>query len=61
MRAGTDMVLAHVVDVFGAAHPHMAYLFANRRANRRKVLVGIFRFLSQRLVHDLLFNPAVHA
>jgi transposase len=43
MRAGTDTALARVVSVFGAAHPHTAYLFANRRANRRanrlKVLV----------------------
>ena len=39
MRAGTDTALARVVTVFGAAHPHHAYLFANRRANRMKVLV----------------------
>ena len=38
MRAGTDTALARVVAVFGAAHPHHAYLFANRRANRIKVL-----------------------
>jgi transposase len=25
--------------VFGAAKPHCAYIFANRRANRMKVLV----------------------
>lgn len=39
MRAGTDTVLARVVKVFGAARPHHAYLFANRRATRMKVLV----------------------
>ena len=39
MRAGTDTALGRVVQVFGAAHPHHAYLFANRRANRVKVLV----------------------
>ena len=39
MRAGTEAALARVVRVFGAAHPHHAYLFANRRANRMKVLV----------------------
>ena len=39
MRAGTDTALARVVAVFGAAQPHCAYLFANRRANRMKVLV----------------------
>ena len=39
MRAGTESALARVVNVFGAARPHHAYLFANRRANRMKVLV----------------------
>ena len=29
MRAGADTALARVVKVFGAAHPHTAYLFAN--------------------------------
>ena len=33
MRAGTDTALAWVEQVFGVAHPHTAYLFANRRAN----------------------------
>ena len=31
MRAGTQTALARVVAVFGAAKPHCAYLFANRR------------------------------
>jgi transposase len=39
MRAGPDKALARVVGVFGAARPHHAYIFANRRANRIKVLV----------------------
>jgi len=39
MRAGTETAPARVVSVFGAARPHHAYLFANRRANRMKVLV----------------------
>ncbi len=39
MRAGTETALARVVAVFGAAKPHCAYLFTNRRANRMKVLV----------------------
>jgi hypothetical protein len=34
MRLGTEAALARVVAVFGAAHPHHAYLFTNRRANR---------------------------
>ena len=37
MRAGTETALARVIAVFGAAKPHCAYLFANRRAN-----LGVF-------------------
>nr|WP_256204510.1 IS66 family insertion sequence element accessory protein TnpB [Pseudomonas sp. CBZ-4] len=33
MRSGTEKALARVVAVFGAAQPHCAYLFANRRGN----------------------------
>ena len=39
MPAGTEKVLARVIAVSGAAKPHCAYLFANRRATRMKVLV----------------------
>ena len=39
MRAGTETILAQVVQVFGAAQPHHAYLFANRRGTRMKVLI----------------------
>lgn len=39
MRAGTDTALARVVAVFGAAPPHHASPFANKRANRLKVTV----------------------
>ena len=54
MRAGTDTALARVIAVFGAAHPHHAYLFANRRANRIKVLVhdGIGIWLAARRLHQ---------
>jgi transposase len=54
MRAGVDSCLARVVQVFGAAHPHSAYLFANRRANRMKVLVhdGIGFWLAARRLHQ---------
>ena len=50
MRSGTEAALARVVTVFGAARPHHAYLFANRRANRMKVLVhdGIGVWLAAR-------------
>jgi transposase len=54
MRAGTDTALARVVSVFGAAHPHTAYLFANARGNRMKVLVhdGIGIWLAARRLHQ---------
>lgn len=54
MRAGTDSALARVVAVFGAAQPHHAYLFANARANRLKVLVhdGIGIWLAARRLHQ---------
>jgi len=39
MRAGIDSILARVVQVFGAAQPHHAYLFGNARATRIKVLI----------------------
>ena len=31
MRAGTETALARVVQVFGGAKPHHAYLLTNRR------------------------------
>ena len=50
LRAGMESALTRVVNVFGAARPHHAYLFANRRANRMKVLVhdGIGVWLATR-------------
>ncbi|MNF77774.1 IS66 Orf2 like protein [compost metagenome] len=42
MRAGTETALARVVSVFGAAKPHCAYLFANRRATLVEMLGMIF-------------------
>jgi len=39
MRAGPDKALGRVVEVFGAARLHHAYLFANQRGTRMKVLV----------------------
>jgi transposase len=54
MRAGTESALARVVTVFGAARPHHGYLFANRRANRMKVLVhdGIGVWLAARRLNS---------
>jgi transposase len=53
MRAGTDTALARVIKVFGEARAHHAYLFANRRANRMKVLVhdGFGLWLCARRLH----------
>ena len=54
MRSGTEAALAKVVAVFGAARPHHAYLFANRRANRMKVVVhdGIGVWLAARRLNS---------
>jgi transposase len=54
MRSGFDSCLARVIKVFGASHPHTAYLFANTRANRMKVLVhdGIGFWLAARRLHQ---------
>jgi transposase len=53
MRAGTDTALARIIDVFGSARPHHAYIFANRRVNRIKVVIhdGIGIWLAARRLH----------
>jgi transposase len=53
MRAGMDTALARVVSVFGYARAHHAYLFANKRSNRMKVLVhdGFGIWLCARRLH----------
>lgn len=58
MRAGTETALARVVAVFGAAHAHHAYVFANRRGNRLKVLVhdGIGVWWCARRLHQGRFS-----
>ncbi|HEN8801087.1 TPA: IS66 family insertion sequence element accessory protein TnpB [Pseudomonas putida] len=58
MRAGTETALARVIAVFGAAKPHCAYLFANRRANRMKVLVhdGVGVWLAARRLNQGKFH-----
>lgn len=58
MRAGTDTVLGRVVQVFGEARPHHAYLFANRRANRMKVLIhdGVGIWLAARRLEQGRFH-----
>jgi transposase len=60
MRAGPDTALARVVKVFGAAHPHCAYLFANKRGNRMKVLIhdGLGIWLCARRLHRGKFHWA---
>ena len=63
MRAGTDTALARVVRVFGAARAHHAYVFANRRASRMKVLVhdGFGFWLCARRLHRGQFVWATSA
>ncbi len=53
MRAGTETALARVIRGFGEARAHHAYLFANRRCNRIKLLVhdGIGIWLCARRLH----------
>lgn len=53
MRAGTETALARVVKVFGEARMHHAYLFANRRGTRMKILVhdGFGLWLCARRLH----------
>ena len=60
MRAGTDVALARVVQVFGVARPYHAYLFANRRADRMKVLIhdGFGIWLLARRLHKGHFTWA---
>lgn len=63
LRTCTDTTLAKVVAVFGAAKPRCAYLFANRRANRMKVLVhdGVGIWLAaRRLNQGNLHWPGIH-
>lgn len=59
MRAGADTCLARVVQRFGAATPHHAYVFINKRANRMKVLVhdGFGLWLAARRLHQGRFVP----
>lgn len=58
MRVGTETALAQVIAVFGAAKPHCAYLFANRRANRMEVLVhdGVGIWLAARRLNQGKFH-----
>lgn len=66
MRAGYDTALARVVEVFGAARPHHAYVFTNARTTRLKVLVhdGVGLWLAARRLHRGRFawteSPATH-
>src|SRR5690606_24822958 len=60
MRAGTQTALARAIKVFGEARARDAYLFANRRANRMKVLVhdGMGVWLCARRLHQGTFSWA---
>ncbi|MFG0632040.1 IS66 family insertion sequence element accessory protein TnpB [Pseudomonas sp. xss_2] len=58
MRAGTEKALIRMIAVFGAAKPYCAYLFANRRANRRRVRVhdGVGAWLVARRLNQGKFH-----
>jgi len=60
MRSGVDKALSRVVDVFGEARAHHAYLFVNKRANRMKVLVhdGFGLWLCARKLYEGSFIRA---
>lgn len=53
MRSGPDTTLARVVNAFGEAKSHTAYVFANKRADRMKILVhdGQGLWLAARRLH----------
>lgn len=57
MRAGPDTALARVIHSFGVAKHHTAYVFANKQANRMKILVvdpfGVW--LAARRLHQSKF------
>ena len=57
-RTGLMPILAHVVQIFGEARPHYAYLFANRRGARMKVLIhyGQGIWLACRRLHQGRFR-----
>lgn len=60
MRAGPDTALARVIQVFGSARPHCAYLFANKRADLMKVLIhdGLGIWLCARRIYRGKFHWA---
>lgn len=58
MRSGMDTLMNQIITVCGTAHAHHAYLFANRGANRMKVIVhdGFGVWLCARRLHKGSFN-----
>jgi transposase len=58
LRAGMESTLGRVVSVFGAAHPHHAYVFLNRRGDRMRTLVcdGFGIWLAARRLHEGRFT-----
>lgn len=58
MRRGMDTLLNQVVQSFGSAQAHHAYLFANKSANRMKVLAhdGFGIWLCNRRLHKGKFD-----
>ena len=58
MRSGMDSLMNQIIAVFGQVQAHHAYLFANRGANRMKVIVhdGFGVWLCARRLHKGSFN-----
>ena len=58
MRSGMDTLMNQIIGMFGAVQAHHAYLFANRGANRMKVIVhdGFGVWLCSRRLHKGSFN-----
>ncbi len=58
MRAGAETLLGRVVQVFGQAQRHHAYIFTNKRSNRIKVLVqdGFGIWVSARRLNEGKFQ-----
>lgn len=60
MRSGMDTLMNRVIQTFGHAQAHHAYLFANRSANRIKMIMhdGFGIWMCSRRLHKGKFDWA---
>lgn len=58
MRSGMDTLMNQIITLCGNVQPHHAWLFANRSANRMKVIVhdGFGIWMCSRRLHKGSFN-----